>query len=135
MAVPEDRRRIGVRLAYLQVGAILVFAVLAMSFWYLQVVQNAKFEEMALNNHQRTLALQAPRGVLFDRNGKVLVENRNSYTISIIREDTKDLARTVRAVSAVLRLDPAEVQQIVDRHRREPSYRPIVIVDDASIEQ
>ena len=35
-----------------------------------------KYEEMAENNHQRTLALRAPRGVLFDRNGKVLVENR-----------------------------------------------------------
>src|SRR5918999_6130562 len=119
MAVPEDRRRIGVRLAYLQVGAILVFAVLAMSFWYLQVVQNAKFEEMALNNHQRTLALRAPRGVLFDRNGKVLVENRNSYTVSIVREHTKDLDRTVRLLSQVAGLDERQVKQVVDRHRGE----------------
>jgi penicillin-binding protein 2 len=119
----------------LQAGAIVWFAALAICFWVLQVVQNEKYVQMADNNYQRTLALRAPRGVLFDRNGTVLVENRNSYTISIIRENTKDLDRTVRAVSAVLRLDPAEVQQIVDRHRREPSYRPIVIVEDASLEQ
>src|SRR6185436_14640012 len=73
--------------------------------------------EMAENNHQRTLALRAPRGVMFDRNGKVLVENRNSFTISIIREHTKDMKRTV------------------DRHRGEPSYRPILIVEDASLAQ
>ena len=45
---------------------------------------------MAENNHQRTLALRAPRGVVFDRDGRVLVENRHSYSISIVREHTKD---------------------------------------------
>ena len=38
------------------------FSVLAVSFWVLQVVQHAKYEELAENNHQRTLALRAPRG-------------------------------------------------------------------------
>jgi penicillin-binding protein 2 len=135
MAVPEDRRRIGVRLAYLQVGAILVFAVLAMSFWYLQVVQNAKFEEMAENNHQRTLALRAPRGVLFDRHGRVLVENRHSFSVSIVREHTKDLDRTIRLLAAVAGMDEARVKQIVDRHRHEPTYRPIVVIEDATLPQ
>ena len=119
----------------LQVGVIIWFAALAICFWVLQVVQHDKYVKMADSNYQRTLALRAPRGVLFDRNGKVLVENRNSYTISIVREDTKDLARTVREVSHVLGLDIAAVQESVDRHRREPSYRPIAIVQDASLEQ
>ena len=119
----------------LQTIITVVFSVLAVSFWVLQVVQHEKYVKMADSNYQRTLALRAPRGVLFDRHGHVLVENRNSYTISIIRENTKDLARTVRALAAVLGLDVAEVEAIVDRHRREPSYRPIVIVQDASLEQ
>jgi len=135
MAVAEDRRRIGVRLNVLQVGVIVLFAVLAIAFWYLQIVQHAKFEEMAENNHQRTLALRAPRGVLFDRNGKVLVENRHSFSVSIVREHTKDLNRTVRLLAAVAGLDERFVRQIVDRHRAEPSYRPIVIIEDASLAQ
>ncbi len=135
MAVGEERRRIGVRLAFLQVAVIVVFAALAMSFWYLQVVQHAKFREMAENNHQRTLALRAPRGVLFDRNGKVLVENRHSFSVSIVREHTKDLDRTIRLLAAVARLDEARVRQIVDRHRHEPTYQPIVVIDDASLAQ
>ena len=61
--------------------------------------QHAKFEEMAENNHQRTLALRAPRGVVFDRDGRVLVENRHSYSISIVREHTKDLNRTIRLLA------------------------------------
>jgi penicillin-binding protein 2 len=136
MAVPvEDRRRISTRLLILQSGVIAVFAALAICFWVLQVVQKETYEKMADSNYQRTLALRAPRGVLFDRHGKVLVENRNSYTISIIREQTKDLDRTIRMAAAVLRIDREELQQLVNRHRREPSYRPIVIVEDATLDQ
>jgi penicillin-binding protein 2 len=101
----------------------------------LQVVENAKFEEMAENNHQRTLGLRAPRGIVFDRHLNPLVLNRRSYSISIVREHTKDLNRTVRLLASVLRIDEAGVRQIVDRHRREPSYRPIVVVYDATLAQ
>jgi penicillin-binding protein 2 len=136
MPIPqEDRRRTSTRLVTLQVGVVVWFAALAICFWVLQVVQYDDYVQMADSNYQRTLALRAPRGVLFDRNGKVLVENRNSYTISINRENTKDLPRTVGVVSAILRLDAAEVQEIVERHRLEPRYRPIPIVHDASLEQ
>jgi len=131
----EDRRRIGSRLAALQVGAIVVFSILAISFWFLQVVQHQKYDEMAENNHQRTLPLPAPRGVLFDRTGRVLVDNRNSFTVSISREHAKDIDRTIRVLSQVAGLDPVQVKQIVDRHRSEPKYRPIVVIEDASMPQ
>src|ERR1700730_16813963 len=133
MAVPEDRRHITMRLSVLQYVVTVVFSVLAAGFWVLQVVQHAKFEEMAENNHQRTLALRAPRGLVLDRSGKILVDNRGSYSISIVREHTKERNRTIRLLAAVLGLDEPGVRAIVDRHRKEPSYRPIMIVQDATL--
>ena len=135
MASTEDRRRIDGRLTILRWGIALTFGTLAIGFWFLQIVQHAQYREMAENNHQRTLALRAPRGVLFDRNGKVLVENRGSLTVSIVREHTKDLDRTINLVSEVAGLDVEEVRQIVDRHKGEPSYRPIVVLEDATLAQ
>src|SRR6266850_1542548 len=135
MALVEDRRRLTIRLTIMQYVITVVFSVLAVSFWVLQVVEHAKFEEMAENNHQRTLALRAPRGLVLDRDGKVLVENRQSYSISIVREHTKDLNRTIRLLAAVLGMDEPSVRTIVERHRREPSYRPITIVQDATLAQ
>jgi penicillin-binding protein 2 len=135
MALIEDRRRIAVRLAILQYLIAAICAILAVSFWVLQVVQHAKYKEMAENNHQRTLALRAPRGLVFDRHGRVLVENRHSYSISIVREHTKDLDQTVRLLAAVLAVEESRVREIVDRHRREPSYRPITVVQDATLAQ
>jgi penicillin-binding protein 2 len=134
MAV-EERRKLGIRLTVLQYVITVIFSLLAVSFWVLQVVQHAKYEELAENNHQRTLALRAPRGLVFDRDGRVLVENRHSYSISIVREHTKDLDRTIRLLAAVLGIEEPRVREIVERHRREPSYRPITIVQDASLAQ
>lgn len=134
-SLAEDRRKVALRLTVIQYGVTVVFALLAISFWFFQVIQHAKFEEMAENNHQRTLALRAPRGILFDRDGRVLVENRHSFTISIVREHTKDLDRTIRLLAAVAGVDEKRVREIVDRHRREPSYQPIVIIEDATLAQ
>ena len=131
----EDRRHTTIRLSILQYAAIAIFSVLAVGFWVMQVVEHAKFEEMAENNHQRTLALRAPRGIVFDRDRRVLVESRRSYSVSIVRERTKDLNRTVRQLAAVLGLDETGVRQIVERHRREPTYRPITIIQDATLAQ
>jgi penicillin-binding protein 2 len=135
MSNVEDRRGIITRLSFLQYVITAVFSILAISFWVLQVAQHAKFEEMAENNHQRTLALRAPRGIVLDRNLKVLVENRPSFSISIMREHSKDLNRTIRMLAAVLGYEEAAVREIVNRHRKEPTYRPITVVLDASIAQ
>src|SRR5215471_10337208 len=133
--IVEDRRKTSSRVTALQALIAVLFAVLAVGFWVLQVVQHQQYNEMAENNHQRTLALRAPRGLVFDRDGRVLVENRNSYSISIDREHTKDLSRTIRILSQVLGIDESAIQTVVDRHRREPTYRPITIVQDATLAQ
>jgi penicillin-binding protein 2 len=122
-------------LTALQYIVVVVFSVLAVCFWVLQVVKHARYQEIAENNHQRTLPLRAPRGIVFDRHGRVLVENRHSYSISIVREHTKDLNRTVKMLAGVIGVEEARVREIVGRHRREPTYRPITIVQDASLSQ
>lgn len=135
MAITEQRRRAEARIDGLQGCVIVGFAALAFGFWVLQGVYHERFQELAENNHQRTLALRAPRGVVFDRDGRVLVENRHSFGISIVREHTRDLGRTIRLLADVLGIDEARVRELVDRHRREPTYRPISIVQDATLAQ
>jgi penicillin-binding protein 2 len=109
--------------------------VLAVCFWFFQIIQHAKFQEMAENNHQRELPLRAPRGVLFDRDGRVLVENRPSFNVSIVRLHTTNLDRTIRLLAAVAGTDERRMQELVERHRHEPPYRPIVVIEDATLGQ
>jgi penicillin-binding protein 2 len=128
----DDRRSLPLRIAAFGYGVSVAFAALAVCFWYFQVVQHEKFLEMAENNHQRTLALRAPRGMLLDRAGRVLVQNRDAFNISLVREQTRDLALTLARVASVTGEDVQALRAIVDRHRSEPRFRPIVLVSDAS---
>ena len=130
-----DRDSAGRLLLAFQVSVGVIFAALLVSFWNFQIGQHERFLQMAENNHQRTLALRASRGVVFDRDGRVLVENRYSLNISLVREQVDDLDQSIRLLAQVTGIDEAAVRSVVDRHRRDPAYRPIVIIRDASLAQ
>ncbi len=132
---PEERHTLTTRIVALRAVVISLFVLLVIGFWVFQVIEHAKFQEMAENNHQRELSLRAPRGVLYDRHGRVLVENRPSFNVSIVRLHTVNLDRTIRVLAAVAGVDEPRLREIVDRHRREPAYRPIVVIEDASLAQ
>ena len=132
---PDDRRNLSLRLSGLQAVVATAFAALAVAFWIFQVAQHQKFDDMAENNHRRRLPLPAPRGVLFDRNGKVLVENQNTFNIALVREQSGNIDETLRILAAATGADEAKMRETVNRRRREPSYRPIVLIENASIEQ
>jgi penicillin-binding protein 2 len=133
--IPDDRRSLGQRLTGLQYIIGIAFSLLAIAFWVFQVAQHEKFEEMAENNHLRKLPLPAPRGVLLDRNGTVLVENRNSYNIALLREQSGNIDETLRTLAQATGVDEAGLRETFNRKRKEPSYRPIVLIENASAEQ
>jgi penicillin-binding protein 2 len=134
----EDRRRLLSRLAVLRSLALGALALLVVGFWILQVPGYQKYSEMAQNNQLRTIPLRAPRGVLFDRNGKVLVQNNFSYTIAIVREqspDPKNLSDAVKRLAAATGVEEARIADVVRRHRFEASFRPIPVIEHATFEQ
>jgi penicillin-binding protein 2 len=124
-----------VRLSSLQYIVAALFGALAIVFWVFQVAQHEKFEQIAVENHLRRLPLPAPRGVLFDRNGTVLVDNQTTGNIALVREQTKDLDQTLHALALATGADEALMLETVNRRRREPSYRPIVLIENAAREQ
>ena len=133
--MPDDRRSLTLRLTFVQYLVAVAFAALAIGFWIFQIAQHEKFREMAEENHLRRLPLPAPRGVLLDRNGKVLVDNQNSFNIELVREQTRDIERTLRVLAFATGTDEAQLREIVSRRRKEPSYRPIVLIENATQEQ
>src|SRR5688500_9081304 len=131
----DERRSLTMRLSSLQYIVAVIFSVLAVAFWVFQIAQHQKFRQMAEENHLRRLPLPAPRGVLFDRHGKVLVENHSTFNIALVREQSKDLDQTFHALALATGADEALMHETVNRRRREPSYRPIVLIENATREQ
>ena len=86
----EDLRQAGLRLQIIYYIAIVIFATLIARLWYLQVINSGGFAERALANRIRVIPIPAPRGTIYDRNGKVLVTSKASYNIVLSRKDVKD---------------------------------------------
>src|SRR5258708_17827544 len=133
--MPDDRRSLTIRLSVLQYVVAVVFAALAVAFWIFQIAQHQKFLETAENNRVRKLPLPAPRGVLLDRDGKMLVENQNTLNIALVREQTKNIGDVLRLVAAATGVPETQLRDTVNRRRREPTYHPIVLIENASREQ
>src|SRR5215210_945551 len=103
--MPDDRKSLTLRLSVLQYLLATLFAGLAVAFWVFQIANHEKFREMADNNYMQRVPLPAPRGVLVDRNGKVLVNNQSTTNIVLVREQTKDIERTLRIVAQAAGVD------------------------------
>ncbi len=130
-----DRRSVSRLLRGFNVGVVLVFCFLIFSFWRFQVGQHAHFLEMAENNHQRTVNLRSPRGVVFDRDGQVLIDNRYSLNISLIREQVGDLSAVLELLADVTTVDVGTLREVVESNSHIPGYRSLVLIRDASLEQ
>jgi penicillin-binding protein 2 len=134
----EDKRTLQSRVGILRGVVVACLALLIVGYWVLQVLEYQKYSEAAENNQLRTIPLRAPRGVLYDRHGTVLVENTSSFTIAIVREHSpnpKNLSEAIRVLAIATKTDEAAIADIVQRHRREATFRPIPVIEHATFEQ
>ena len=118
------------RIIVIRVAAILVFLFLLAGLWNLQVLQRGYYKELAEKNQVRSITLVAPRGKILDRNGKIIVDNRPSFTLSLMREHLSSIESSVNLLASGLNLEVDFLKSQVEKHRHQPSYLPIVIKED-----
>ena len=136
VALPEDRRKLDARLVVVQYLVIAGFVALALG---VLVLPGRPAREVPRDGREQPPAAArrcARRAAcIFDRDGKVLVENRDSFVISLVREHSGDLDQTIRLLARVVGVDESVIRDAIRRHRSEPLYRPIPIVEDATLAQ
>jgi penicillin-binding protein 2 len=106
-----------------------LFAALFSRLWYLQVMDSSNFQVQASNNQVRIVYEAAPRGRIIDRQGKVLVDNRDSLVLSATRNTVNKHEEVVGRVAALLNLPTAEVKKRVDDVRY-TTFAPVPIARD-----
>jgi penicillin-binding protein 2 len=113
---------------------LLIFVILGARLWQLQIIQGAEYALKAENNRVRTIELIAPRGMILDRNNEVLAEHRSSFTVLLYRESITDPAATIRFLAEKLGVNSEDVESKLRRSRETGLYRPIVVKEEAGIE-
>jgi penicillin-binding protein 2 len=132
LRIYEDLRGLQRRVGVAQVVVALPLALLVVYFWHLQVVRGRYFRELSENNRIRAIPIPAPRGPLFDRNGRILAENRSSFNVVLTTERRDDLRQALARIATLITFDPAEVEERLNK--RGPRFRSLVVKSDATEE-
>lgn len=109
---------------------LIVMMIYLARLWYLQVLGGQYYRYQSENNRIRVEDIEAPRGIIFDRNGVPIVENRPAYDLLLVREDVKDLDATVAELARLCGCDPSDLFAIVDAAKGTPKFVPIRLVSD-----
>jgi len=112
---------------------LLLFGVLALAFFRVQVVDGGRYEVQSQENRLRPVALPAPRGLVTDRNGVVLAENVPGYSVALIAPSAEVFRSTLERLAPLVPLAPERIDELERRYLRAPTEL-VVILRDASFE-
>ena len=132
----KDARLVKRRVLVGGVVIILLTCVLIMRMYYLQVIQYEHHSTLAENNRIHVQPIPPTRGLIFDRNGVIIADNRPSFSLTVTRERAGDWPSVLDAVVEVLELsedDRALFERRVRQGRR--PFEPVPILFELSEEQ
>src|ERR687884_1098257 len=134
MKFEDESQNLRARLRILQVLIVLLLSVLAVRLYVLQMMNGDFYAERAENQRIRLLPIPAQRGVIFDRNGRLLVDSRPIYNVILSREDVKgkDFNSLIEPLSEGLDVDPEYLRDRFEMIKSQPAFESIVIKQDAS---
>ena len=114
--------------------AAVAFVGLLGQLWYLQVLEGGKLQEMSERNRIRVRPVAAPRGILFDRNGLALVDNRPAFTLSLIPREIDDRDTVMARLSVLLKIPMRELEEALERVPPD-SFRPVRVRRGLTLEE
>ncbi|MGA9855460.1 MAG: penicillin-binding protein 2 [Gammaproteobacteria bacterium] len=106
------------------IGLVLLLAV-ATRLFYLQIISHAYYATLAEGNRLRTEQVTPPRGLIYDRNGVLLAENRPSYELDIVPEQVTDLQATIAALGRIVDIRPQDLKQFNDLLKTKKPFQPL----------
>src|SRR5687768_10220336 len=124
---PNDVARRARAATYLSLGLLVL---LLGAFFRTQILNKQQWVLQSEENRLREVPIAAPRGIIYDRKGKVIAENVVGYSVSVLAQSEDSLRGTLRRLSGTIPITPQQVEQAIRRFRKAPT-RPTVILNDA----
>jgi penicillin-binding protein 2 len=112
----------------------VIFLVLFGRLWQIQILEYQTYKKLSQENTTRTIASLAPRGIIYDRYGRVIVANRAIFSVFIfpssLNEDSK--SETLSDLSKIVGIPADKILKKITDNRKRP-FEPVLIKDDLSI--
>ncbi len=128
----ESTESVSFQKQYILICAImlLLMMIYMVRLWQLQVLQGESYRFQSENNRIRIEEIASPRGIIFDRNGVPIVENRPAYNLVVVREDIRDMEGTIKELARLCERDPDEFFSIIEANKATPKFVPLRLASD-----
>ena len=123
------------KLTVVQYGILLMMLALAAGLWRLQVLGAENFRVLAEQNRIRKEPILAPRGKLFDRENRLIVDNYPSVSCFLVREQNRNVDADLPLIAHGLDLDLDQLRATLRHYRAAPGYQPIPIKQDVTADE
>jgi len=133
MALLAEPKLSSQRLSLVRYGVVVVFVLLLIGFWQLQVVRSDYYANLAERNRIRTLPVMAPRGLIVDREGRPLVDHYTSFSVILIRDYVEEVQEALPVIAQGLGLDPDGLARRLEEFADAPPYQPIVLKQEVTL--
>ncbi|OGR12363.1 MAG: penicillin-binding protein 2 [Desulfobacterales bacterium RIFOXYA12_FULL_46_15] len=127
-----DREWLKQRIIGVSICIIFAFSVLFLRFTYLQIIKGEEFRLLSEKNAVRLTSIKAPRGLILDRDRKLLVDNRPSFNLKIMLEDAGNVKETVHKISQMIDIPFEELMKKISDAGQGAFYKPVTLQDDIS---
>lgn len=124
-----------IKLAVVQYGVLALLLALAAGLWRLQILGAQNFRMLAEQNRIRKVPILAPRGKLFDRDNRLIVDNYPSVSCFLVREQNRNVEADLPLIAKGLHLDLDQLRTTLKKYRLVPGYQPIPIKEDVSADE
>jgi penicillin-binding protein 2 len=118
------------RLSGAMVLVLVAFAVLIIRLLYLQIIEGTEYRRLSEINSIRLQDIDAPRGLILDRNSQLIVDNRPAFDLKIILKDAKPLDETLEKLSRIVGEPAEELKEQIANNKRRGPYTPLLLKED-----
>jgi penicillin-binding protein 2 len=126
----KDDRIPSIKLTVMQYVIAAILVILVSGLWRLQVLGAQNYRALAEANRIRKVPILAPRGKIYDRDGRLLVDNYPSVTCFLVPEQARNLDSDIPLIANGLHMQPDQLEAILVRYRHQPRYQPIPLQQD-----
>lgn len=116
-------------------GVIVLTCMLLANLYVLQVIHHDDYQTRSNDNRIKVLPVAPPRGLIYDRNGVLLAENRPVFSLEIVPEQMDDLPAKIDELVKLLGLEEEDKARFLKETKRHRRFQPIPLADKLSEEQ
>ncbi len=127
-----EREWIKQRIIGVSACILFAFSLLFFRLVYLQIIKGEEYRLLSEKNAVRLMGIKSSRGLIFDRNKKLLVDNRPSFNLKIMLEDAGDVEETVRKVAGIIEVPFEDLMAKISEAGQGAFYRPVSLRNDIS---